>query len=207
MGVSGFLMLCSAMVPYMKTTAYFNELKQVFNANPLAITDGFDYPVGAPDGKGYYNAQKFQENYHLGEDWNGTGGGNTDLGDPVYAAANGYVVFSAPHTAGWGNVVRIVHCTFPGNEKRKPVYLETLYAHLDTILVASGDIVSRGQQIGTIGSSNGKYYAHLHFELRYNIMMLIGAGYGSRRGYLDPSRFINSHRKKIIRRAPDTGKK
>jgi hypothetical protein len=47
----------------------------------IPICDGFDYPVGKPNGKGYYNAQKFGENTHLGEDWNGVRGGNSDLGD------------------------------------------------------------------------------------------------------------------------------
>lgn len=53
------------------------------------IARSFDYPVGKPPGNGYYIAQKFQENAHLGEDWNAVTGGNTDLGDPIYAIANG----------------------------------------------------------------------------------------------------------------------
>jgi len=49
--------------------------------------DHFDFPVGRPDAKGYYNAQGFGKNAHLGDDWNGTGGGNSDLGDPIYEEA------------------------------------------------------------------------------------------------------------------------
>ena len=46
------------------------------------------------NGTFFQNAhQKFTENNHLGDDWNGTGGGNTDLGDPIYSIANGYPAF------------------------------------------------------------------------------------------------------------------
>ena len=66
------------------------------------ITKSFDFPVGAPNAKNYYNAQKFGKNDHLGDDWNGKGGSNTDLGDPVYAASAGIVSFSDDLKGGWG---------------------------------------------------------------------------------------------------------
>ena len=82
----------------------------------VQFTDGFDFPVGKPDAQGYYNAQSFTKNNHLGDDWNGVGGGNTDLGDPIYSIAHGYVSFSENIGGGWGNVIRIVH-TINENEK------------------------------------------------------------------------------------------
>ena len=75
----------------------------------LRLADGFDFPVGRPDASGYYKARGFWPNGHLGEDWNGRGGGNTDLGDPVYACADGVVVHSRDVRVGWGNVVIIRH--------------------------------------------------------------------------------------------------
>jgi len=33
---------------------------------PLPVADGFELPVGAPDGAGYYDAQPFGTNTHLG---------------------------------------------------------------------------------------------------------------------------------------------
>src|SRR5262245_5899247 len=71
--------------------------------------DGFDFPVGPPDARGYYDAQPFGQDQHLGSDWNGVRGGDTDLGDPVYAVADGVVSSAAHEGEGWGNVVRVVH--------------------------------------------------------------------------------------------------
>ncbi|MEM0996051.1 MAG: M23 family metallopeptidase [Bacteroidota bacterium] len=154
--------------------------------------DGFDFPVGPPDARGYYNAQKFGENGHLGEDWNGVGGGNSDLGDPVYAAATGVVAFAEDLRGGWGNVIRVEHNL---GTVARPQLVETLYGHLDTIWVKAGDTVQRGQQIGTIGNAHGAYWAHLHFELRDSVDGEIGGGYaGETTGFRDPSAFIRAHR-------------
>jgi murein DD-endopeptidase MepM/ murein hydrolase activator NlpD len=143
----------------------------------------FDFPV-APFAD-YYDAQPFGENDHLGADLNGKGGGDTDLGDPVHAVADGVVSeatdVGSAEGGGWGNVVRIVHpCA----------QVESLYAHLDTMLVERGAVVTRGQQIGTIGTAHGAYKAHLHFELRDRHLPL-GGGYGTdHTGYVDPIAFI-----------------
>lgn len=164
----------------------------LFNDNPSYKSTGFNYPVGPPNGKGYYNAQKFTENTHLGDDWNGTGGGNTDLGDPVYAIANGYISQAYDTGGGWGNVVRVVHLI----ESQDSSYLiESLYAHLDTITVEAGSWIKKGAQIGTIGNANGQYYAHLHLEIRTTINLPLGGGYSSdTTGYTNPTRFIEAHR-------------
>jgi hypothetical protein len=46
--------------------------------------------------------------HHLGEDWNGTGGGDTDLGDRVYCAADGLLRFAVPERAVRVERVRVV---------------------------------------------------------------------------------------------------
>ena len=159
----------------------------IFKINSSFIANSFDYPVGKPDASRYYNAQKFGENLHLGDDWNGKGGGNTDLGDPIYAIANGYVVFAKNIKGGWGNVIRVIH-------KYRNKYYESIYAHCSEIKVKKGDLIQQGQLIGAIGNVDGLYYAHLHFELRDNIFMDIGGGYSKNTsGYLDPSEFIKNN--------------
>lgn len=168
------------------------DYQRLFAENPDFISDGFDFPVGPPNAKGYYNAQGFRKNNHLGDDWNGTGGGNTDLGDPIYCIANGYVVSTEEYGPGWGNVIRVIH--FLKDENK---LVESLYAHCDTMLVRTGDWVKRGQKIGTIGNAHGSYWAHLHLELRTTVDMDLGGGYSEEtKGFTDPTEFIRNHRPK-----------
>ncbi len=156
----------------------------------------FSYPVGFPDAKGYYVAQGFavpNKNYgnmlHLGEDWNAVTGGNSDLGDPVYAVANGRVLSAKEEGHGWGKVIRLVHTLPDGNE------VESIYAHLDRIDVRPGDLVRRGLVIGTIGNAGGLYLAHLHFEIRDYHGGELGGGYASELGLcLHPGEFIARHK-------------
>jgi len=156
------------------------------------VADGFDFPVGAPDGEGYYDAQPFGDNTHLGNDWNGVGGGNSDLGDPVAVIADGVVRFAEDVGGGWGNVVRIEHRVRDVDGERS---VESLYAHLDRIEVAVGRRVRRGDRVGTIGDAHGQYKAHLHLELRAQTGLPLGGGYASdSTGYLDPTMFIRAHR-------------
>ncbi|QWX84652.1 M23 family metallopeptidase [Cellulophaga sp. HaHaR_3_176] len=163
---------------------------KVIKKDTFLCTNGYDFPVGKPDSKGYYNAQKFTENEHLGEDWNAVTGGDSDLGDPIFAIANGYVSFAENIQGGWGNIIRVVH---HNNEND---LVESLYAHCDTIYVKEKDYVTKGQQIGTIGNNDGQYLAHLHLELRSTIGMPVGGGYSSNtEGYLNPTEYIKNNRK------------
>ncbi|EDP69864.1 membrane metalloendopeptidase [Flavobacteriales bacterium ALC-1] len=165
------------------------DYQKLFYTNSDFKTKGFDFPVGKPNAVGYYNAQKFQENNHLGDDWNGVKGGNSDLGDPIYAIANGYISETKDYEGGWGKVIRIVHLL---NGK----LYESLYAHCDSIVIKQNQFIIKGEQIATIGNCNGAYYAHLHLEIRDSVDMDIGGGYSTNTtGYIDPTEFINKNRK------------
>jgi murein DD-endopeptidase MepM/ murein hydrolase activator NlpD len=172
----------AAVLLYLRYS--FDDRARAWPISGLPACDGFDFPVGAPDAVGYYDAQPFGHNEHLGNDWNGKGGGNTDLGDPVYATAAGVVAEAIDIGHDWGNVVRVVHACG----------VESLYAHLDRIETTLGATVRRGQRIGTIGTAGGTYPAHLHFEIRDRPLPL-GGGYSSNTtGYLDPTAYIRAHR-------------
>lgn len=165
-----------------------DTLTPFFQKNKNHISNGFDFPVGKPNGDGYYNAQKFGENNHLGDDWNGSGGGNCDLGDPIYAIANGIVSEAKDYGGGWGKVVRIIHL-------HNDELYESLYAHCDTIVTKEGNLVKKGTQIATIGNLDGYYYAHLHLEIRNRVGMVIGSGYHTdTTGYINPTTFIKNNR-------------
>ena len=85
-------------------------------------------------------------------------------GTPIYAAANGTVIFAGPDTEAiyspwpnfYGNLVVLKHKD----------ELFTLYAHLSKIDVAVGEVVGAGTQIGEVGKTGVAIGSHLHFEVR-----------------------------------------
>ncbi len=156
----------------------------------LPATDGFDFPFESGEAMGYYVARSFGTDEHLGEDWNG-GKGDEDLGTPIYSVADGLVVFAGFGGAGWGNVIRIIHNTGTSTQVE---LTESVYAHLQNMDIHEGDLLVRGQKIGTMGNANGKYKAHLHFELRSRPAMPLGGGYGSTEGFFVPTEYIANHR-------------
>jgi murein DD-endopeptidase MepM/ murein hydrolase activator NlpD len=159
------------------------------------LADGFDYPVGIPDAKGYYKYRGYTPNGHLGEDWNGVGGGDTDLGDPIYSVAHGVVVFSDDVRKGWGNCVIVRHAY--RDESGKIRYVDSQYGHLLKRYVKLYDRVKRGQQIGEMGSNRGMYVAHLHFEMRKELRLGMNRSAWPRDNscYYHPTNFIKAHRK------------
>jgi murein DD-endopeptidase MepM/ murein hydrolase activator NlpD len=187
----------------------------------FAPADGFDFPFGDGEGggsytdiatgkryAGWYKATRFAEEYglgiHTGEDWNGAGGGNTDLGQPVYAVANGRVVFAEDCGRLWGNVVVLEHIFYENRERRE---IRSLYAHLHEIKVRAGEEVRRRQLIATVGQDPEKLFgAHLHLELRRDATLAPTYWPSSngkdaawvREHYEEPTSFIKSRRKLFV---------
>ncbi|MGH2662262.1 MAG: murein hydrolase activator EnvC family protein [Actinomycetota bacterium] len=94
-----------------------------------------------------YGSQRF----HAGVDIDGA------CGQPIIAAESGSVL-SAGSNGGYGLATVIDH----GNG------LSTLYGHQSQLGVSSGQSVSRGQQIGLVGTTGLSTGCHLHFEVRVN---------------------------------------
>lgn len=182
-------LFCGAMVCGLALSAHAQS-ETAFTR----LANGFDFPVGKPDAQGYYKARGFRAKGHLGEDWDGLGGGNTDFRDPVYSIGNGVVVFARDVHLGWGNVIIVRHAF---REKGVVKNIDALYGHLDKILVRRGQTVTRGQQIAAIGTAHGMYDAHLHLEIRKNIQIGINRSAFRRdfSNYYNPTSFILSHRR------------
>lgn len=158
------------------------------------LADGFDFPVGKPNADSYYKSRGYWPNGHLGEDWNGQGGGDSDLGDPIYATARGVVVFSDNIGVGWGNCIIVRHAY--RDETGKIAMVDSLYAHLLQRLAKVSQVVEKGQLVGTMGGNNGMYPVHLHFEMRKNLRIGMNRGQFARdnTNYYSPTDFINKHR-------------
>ncbi len=77
-------------------------------------------------------------------------------GTPIYAADNGIVTEAQYKNNGYGNFISIDH----GNG-----YV-TYYAHCSEIKISKGDVVAKGDLIGTVGSTGRSTGPHLHFEIR-----------------------------------------
>lgn len=93
------------------------------------------------------------------------------MGTPVVAAADGTVIasnsscthnwgksYSCGCGGGYGNYVMISHA-----EGKM-----TVYGHLTSLTVSTGQTVSRGQVIGYVGSTGNSTGPHLHYECRLN---------------------------------------
>jgi murein DD-endopeptidase MepM/ murein hydrolase activator NlpD len=109
-------------------------------------TGSFVWPT---DGH-YLVGKNYSWSWHPGLDLAGP------LGEPIYAADSGVVVYAGWNTYGYGNMVILDH----GNG------WHTLYAHFSEIDVTCGQAIVQGQVIGRAGSTGNSTGPHLHFEMR-----------------------------------------
>jgi murein DD-endopeptidase MepM/ murein hydrolase activator NlpD len=77
-------------------------------------------------------------------------------GTPIYATADGTVLRAGWNSGGYGNLVEIDH----GRG------ITTRYGHMSAILVSPGQHITRGQQVGRMGSTGRSTGNHLHYEVR-----------------------------------------
>ncbi len=77
-------------------------------------------------------------------------------GTPVYATADGTVLRAGWNSGGYGNLVEIDH----GRG------IVTRYGHMSKVIVSEGQHITRGQQVGYVGSTGRSTGNHLHYEVR-----------------------------------------
>lgn len=204
------------------------------------LATGFDFPVDPRDGSSgrapsyaSYNARNpyltqiapaygkpFSELQHAGEDW------FRGPGSPVYAVANGRVVWA--QWANYPGAVVIIEHQLPegvltpwGNR-----FIYSMYGHLASSgLVAPNSDVTKGQRIGFLydwGSNT-----HIHWEMRrywdmrqapayvngyyFANTSIPGPGYTNTDahpdwfGYTNPSAWVDSHRQVTPPNCPQSG--
>ena len=76
-------------------------------------------------------------------------------GTPIYATADGEVSIASKSFYGYGKYVKISH--------NNDYY--TAYGHMDKIMVKQGQVVKRGDIIGTVGNTGLSTGTHLHYEV------------------------------------------
>tara|TARA_R110001592_G_scaffold363371_1_gene685561 strand:- start:180071 stop:181057 length:987 start_codon:yes stop_codon:yes gene_type:complete len=93
--------------------------------------------------------RRYSPSVHKGIDIGG------ERGDPVYAVADGTVVYAGTGIVGFGELIILKH---------NDVYISA-YGHNSQLLVREGDVVGVGQIIAEKGNS-GTDTVKLHFEIR-----------------------------------------
>ena len=112
---------------------------------------GFSYPVKNHHiGTGYgVSGRYWSSGHHTGVDF------PVSSGTAVYSIGDGQVVDTGRNSA-YGNFVEIYH----GNN------IYSFYAHASSVIVSSGQYVSKGQQVMWSGATGNVTGPHLHFEIR-----------------------------------------
>ncbi|KKI89220.1 hypothetical protein WQ54_27015 [Bacillus sp. SA1-12] len=121
---------------------------------PAVTSGGFMWPAAGTYTSGYgtrVHPVTGQTKLHAGIDI------ANSTGTPIVAAASGTVIRSN-YSSSYGNVVYISH-------KINGQVFTTVYAHMNSRLVSSGQSVSKGEQIGTLGTTGRSTGPHLHFEI------------------------------------------
>ncbi len=136
------------------------------NSNINVTIDGGSYGFAWPYGGSYYISSGYgyrihpiygYSKLHTGIDITGSGA----YGKPIYSIAAGTVIL-ASYNGGYGYCIMVDHGKYNGNS------IVSLYAHCASMYVGVGQSVSKGQQIGTVGSTGASTGPHLHFEIRVN---------------------------------------
>jgi murein DD-endopeptidase MepM/ murein hydrolase activator NlpD len=138
-------------------------VEEVVRRLPKKAPDRPDAPAATPGSKDApsiawpMNAGVLSSGY--GERWGRPHKGidiAAEEGTPVYAAADGEVVFADASKGGYGNLVILKHSAG----------WMTIYGHNSRILVDEGDHVRQGAAIAEVGSTGRSTGPHLHFEIR-----------------------------------------
>ncbi|MEH6937365.1 peptidoglycan DD-metalloendopeptidase family protein [Bacillus sp. JJ664] len=140
-------------------------------STPPISSGNFTRPAAGYVSSGFGNRSFDGGGFHDGVDIAGSGT------VPVVSAGDG-VVIRAYTSSSYGNCVFITHNI--GGQ-----VWTTVYAHLDSFNVSTGQSVSKGTKIGFMGNTGHSFGQHLHFELHK------GEWNASKSNAVDPQKYIN----------------
>ncbi|MCP1065972.1 murein hydrolase activator NlpD [Serratia symbiotica] len=154
----------TAMVDSYSTNAHSNDsdkqnVLSAASAESPVIAAAAALPVGSTMP---INSWRWPAEGRIVDNFSSSEGGNKGVdisgpaGQPIFATAEGSVVYAGNALRGYGNLIIIKH-----NDD----YLSA-YAHNDTMLVREQQEVKAGQKVATMGST-GISSVRLHFEIRY----------------------------------------
>jgi murein DD-endopeptidase MepM/ murein hydrolase activator NlpD len=115
-------------------------IQPVSNSDLRRLSSYFGYRTDP-----YYKIKKF----HEGVDF------SAPVGTDIYATGDGVIESAERSKGGYGNQIIINH----------GFGYKTMYAHLQSFKVRNGERVTRGQVIGTVGSTGKSTSPHLHYEV------------------------------------------
>jgi murein DD-endopeptidase MepM/ murein hydrolase activator NlpD len=136
-----------------RENARAREIGRNAHATPAMWTESFSNPRPSAITSRFGSGRMFNgtlSSRHLGVDFSGA------VGAPVRAANRGVVALVDDFFLA-GNVVYIDH----------GAGVVTGYFHLSRTLVAAGDTVEKGQEIGLVGATGRVTGPHLHWSARY----------------------------------------
>uniref|UniRef100_UPI00123DB3C3 M23 family metallopeptidase n=1 Tax=Arenibacter lacus TaxID=2608629 RepID=UPI00123DB3C3 len=139
--------------------SYISSLETYLKYRPNLLTQ---FPAAVPLGKGKYSISSDygfrihpiskNEKNHVGIDL------SAPDGTTVHATASGTIEKVVHSPIGYGTHIVIRH----------RFGFETLYGHLEKVLVHKGESIAQHQIIGTVGSTGSSTGPHLHYEILKN---------------------------------------
>ncbi len=141
-------LLSSAIISSETKLEPVTEVLRVGTKPRNALEEGLSYPLSGRLSSGFGERWGRQ---HRGVDL------AVGMGTPVAAAASGTVI-CAEYKESYGNIVQVDH----------GYGIVTTYAHLDSIAVAVGQKVERGEVLAYSGNTGNSTGPHLHFEVILN---------------------------------------
>jgi hypothetical protein len=172
------------------TQGYLTDVFRCGDRQRLNILDfqAFDLDPAQGSVRHYYESEArtfendqvvmFGDN-HFAIDWGNT---NTNIiGTPLYAPANGKVVFAGLGST-WNGMCNVVNLVHPETGDSSGV------VHLDTVLVQERQEVLRGQLLGTLGMSCTTWpHVHLYFKPGWDRTTNAWDGHDPYRDSADPA--------------------